>query len=122
MVGTRLIRNLLKKPYVAYSSLTGGAIILAEEMTPGDTALMDPRRIGGFAAEFGGSDGHTAIMARALGLPAVLAVPALLDWARAGAPVLIDGTEGVVIIDPSAGDRRGIPRPARGADARAPGV
>ncbi len=100
VVGTRLIRNLLKRPYVAYSSLTGGAIILAEEITPGDTALMDPRRIGGFAAEFGGSDGHTAILARALGLPAVLAVPALLDWARAGAPVLIDGTEGVVIIDP----------------------
>ena len=86
VVGTRLIRNLLKKPYVAYSSLTGGAIILAEEITPGDTALMDPRRIGGFAAEFGGPDGHTAILARALGLPAVLAVPALLDWARAGTP------------------------------------
>jgi len=101
VVGTRLIRNLLKKPYVAYSSLTGGAIILAEEITPGDTALMDPRRIGGFAAEFGGPDGHTAILARALGLPAVLAVPALLDRARGNAPVLIDGTKGVVIIDPS---------------------
>src|SRR3954453_20733712 len=100
VVGTRLIRNLLKQPYVAYSSLTGGAIILAEEITPGDTALMEPRRIGGLAAEFGGREGHTAILARALGLPAVLAVPALLDWARAGAPVLIDGTEGVVIIDP----------------------
>ena len=100
VVGTRLIRNLLKKPYVAYSSLTGGAIILAEEITPADTALMDPRRIAGFAAEFGGPDGHTAILARALGLPAVLAVPALLDWARAAATVLVDGTEGAVIIDP----------------------
>src|SRR3954464_6664744 len=85
VVGTRLIRNLLKKPYVAYSSLTGGAIILAEEITPGDTALMDPRRIGGFAAEFGGPDGHTAILARALGLPAVLGGPALPDWGRGGA-------------------------------------
>src|SRR3954451_17841983 len=101
VVGTRLIRNLLKKPYVAYSSLTGGAIILAEEITPGDTALMDPRGLGGFAAECGGSDGHTAILARALGLPAVLAIPALLERARAGAQVLIDGTEGIVIIDPS---------------------
>ncbi|MGE3783957.1 MAG: phosphoenolpyruvate--protein phosphotransferase [Alphaproteobacteria bacterium] len=100
VVGTRLIRNLLKKPYVAYSSITGGAVILAEEITPGDAALMDPRRIGGFAAEFGGPDGHTAILARALGLPAVLAVPALLERARAGATVLVDGTEGLVIIDP----------------------
>src|SRR5258708_16799936 len=50
VVGARLIRNLLKKPYVAYSSLTGGAVILAEEVTPADTALMDPPRIGGALA------------------------------------------------------------------------
>src|SRR5260370_11529519 len=70
VVGARLIRNLLKKPYVAYSGLTGGAIILAEEVTPADTALMDPRRIGGFATEYGGPGGHTAVMARGLGPPA----------------------------------------------------
>jgi phosphotransferase system enzyme I (PtsI) len=101
VVGARLIRNLLKKPYVAYSGLSGGAIILAEEVTPADTALMDPRRIGGFAAEFGGPEGHTAIMARALGLPAVLAVPGLLELARADAKVVIDGSTGTVIVDPS---------------------
>src|SRR5207302_7404059 len=100
VVGARLIRNLLKKPYVAYSGLSGGAIILAEEVTPADTALMDPRRIGGFAAEYGGQDSHTAIMARALGLPAVLAVPALLERARPGAIVVIDGGAGLVVIDP----------------------
>src|SRR3954465_4372171 len=86
VVGTRLIRNLLKKPYVAYSSLTGGAIILAEEITPGDTALMDPRRIGGFAAEFGGSDGHTAILARPPGLPAAPPAPARGCPARSRGP------------------------------------
>src|ERR1044071_6077115 len=88
VVGSRLIRNLLKKPYVAYSSLTGGAVILAEEVTPADTALMDPRRIGGFAAEVGGPESHTAIMARTLGLPAVLGVPGLLDRAHAPAQVV----------------------------------
>src|SRR5712692_474501 len=101
VVGARLIRNLLKKPYVAYSGLSGGAIILAEEVTPADTALMDPRRIGGFATEFGGPEGHTAIMARALGLPAVLGVPGLLERARADARVVIDGSAGTVILDPS---------------------
>ena len=101
VVGARLIRNLLKKPYVPYSSLSGGAVILAEEVTPADTALMDPRRVGGFAAEFGGANGHTAIMARALGLPAVLGIPELLDWARAEVPVIIDGTEGTVILEPA---------------------
>src|SRR5438105_10642907 len=101
VVGARLIRNLLKKPYVAYSGLSGGAIILAEEVTPADTALMDPHRIGGFAAEFGGPEGHTAILARALGLPAVLGVPGLLTRARADVKMVIDGSAGTVIIDPS---------------------
>src|SRR3954452_15925708 len=101
VVGARLIRNLLKKPYVAYSSLTGGAVILAEEVTPADTALMDPRRIGGFAAEFGGPESHTAIMARSLGVPAVLGVFGLLDGADAPSQVIVDGTEGAVILDPA---------------------
>src|SRR3954454_5517414 len=102
VVGARLIRNLLKKPYIAYSGLTGGAVILAEEVTPADTALMDPRRIGGFAAEFGGPESHTAIMARSLGLPAVLGVPGLLDGADAPSQVVVDGSEGTVVIDPTA--------------------
>src|SRR3954447_21950149 len=101
VVGARLIRNLLKKPYVAYSSLTGGAVILAEEVTPADTALMDPRRIGGFAAEFGGPESHTAIMARTLGLPAVLGVTGLLEEAQPAQAVIVDGSEGAVIVNPS---------------------
>src|SRR3954451_18772700 len=101
VVGARLIRNLLKKPYVPYASLTGGAVILAEEIPPADTALMDPRRVGGFAAELGGANGHTAIMARALGLTAVLVIPELLDWARAEGPVIVDGTAGTVILEPA---------------------
>jgi phosphotransferase system enzyme I (PtsI) len=101
VVGARLIRNLLKKPYIAYSGLSGGAIILAEEVTPADTALMDPRRIGGFATEYGGPEGHTAIMARALGLPAVLGVLGLLERAHGDARLVIDGSAGTVIIDPS---------------------
>ncbi|HUC72988.1 MAG TPA: phosphoenolpyruvate--protein phosphotransferase [Stellaceae bacterium] len=101
VVGTRLIRNLIKQPYVAYSGVPEGAVILADELTPADTALMDPQRIAGFATRFGGADSHTAIVARALGLPAVLAVPDLVGHARSEATVVIDGGEGVVVIDPS---------------------
>ncbi|HEX5453595.1 MAG TPA: phosphoenolpyruvate--protein phosphotransferase, partial [Stellaceae bacterium] len=101
VVGSRLIRNLLRRPYVAYSGLSGGAIVFAEEVTPGDTALMDPRRIGGFVTEFGGPDSHTAIMARALGLPAVLGIADLLERVRADAPVIVDGEAGIVIVDPA---------------------
>ena len=102
VVGTRLIRNLIKKPYVAYSAVAEGAVILAEELTPADTALIDPERVAGFATASGGAESHTAIVARALGLPAVLAVSGLLDRAQAGVTVVIDGTDGCVIIDPSA--------------------
>jgi len=106
VVGTRLIRNLIKKPYVAYSAVAAGAVILAEELSPADTALMDPQRIAGFATVFGGAESHTAIVARALGLPAVLAVSSLLERTQAGDTVVIDGTDGIVIIDPSAGTIR----------------
>jgi phosphotransferase system enzyme I (PtsI) len=102
VVGTRLIRNLIKKPYVPFSGVAEGAVILADELTPADTALMDPQRVAGFATQFGGASSHTAIVARALGLPAVLAVPALVEQARPDAMVVIDGAEGTVIIDPSA--------------------
>jgi len=102
VVGTRLIRNLIKKPYVAYSDVVDGAVILAEELTPADTALIDPQRVAGFATVAGGAESHTAIVARALGLPAVLAVPDLLDRVEAGVTAVIDGIDGCVIVDPSA--------------------
>ena len=100
VVGKRLIRNLIKKPYVTYSRLGEGAVILADELSPADTALMDPQHVAGFATEEGGVESHTAIVARALGLPAVLAVPGLLEHAAADDRVVIDGTEGIVIIGP----------------------
>src|SRR5208283_6100272 len=100
VVGARLIRNLIKKPFATYSAMPEGAVILSEELTPADTALIDPQRVAGFATVFGGAESHTAIVARALGLPAVLAVPGLLEHARADGRVVIDGAEGTVIIDP----------------------
>jgi phosphoenolpyruvate-protein phosphotransferase (PTS system enzyme I) len=100
-VGTRLIRNLLKHPYRAFSALPEGTVILAEELTPADTALLDPRKIAGFAAVLGGAQGHTAIMARSLNLPAVLGVAGLLHGVQTGAMVIVDGIGGQVIVNPT---------------------
>jgi phosphotransferase system enzyme I (PtsI) len=100
VVGARLIRNLTKAPYAALQHVEEGTVILAEELTPADTALMDPRRIAGFAAVLGGPESHTAIMARALALPAVLGVAGLLTQIDAGDTVIIDGTNGAVVINP----------------------
>lgn len=101
-VGQRLLRNLTARGYQGFAPLPRNSLIFAEEVTPADTALMDPRRIAGFASVLGGAEGHTAIMARALGLPAVLGVAELLRQAHSGAPAIIDGDEGLVVLDPAA--------------------
>ena len=100
VVGARLVRNLTKTPYAALQALPEGTVILAEELTPADTALLDPRRIAGFATVLGGAESHTAIMARALNLPAVLGIAELLSDVEPDAMVLIDGGAGVVILNP----------------------
>ncbi len=100
-VSARLVRNLTKAGYQAFSGLAPGAIIVAEEITPADTALMDPNIVGGFASALGGAEGHTTIMARSLGLPAVLGVPSLIHAVRPGDIVALDGVRGTVVVNPS---------------------
>jgi len=101
-VGARLLRNLTQTPYVGFQNLPEGTVILAEELSPADTALMDPSRIAGFAAMLGGSESHTAIMARSLGLPAVLGVAGLLAGAQPDETVVVDGSAGIVVLSPNA--------------------
>ncbi|SDH14141.1 phosphoenolpyruvate--protein phosphotransferase [Roseospirillum parvum] len=99
-VGQRLIRNLTKTPFRAFSDLPARALIVARELTPADTALLDPQRVAGLATMVGGTESHTAIMARSLGLPAVVGVADLLTLAPAGTQAVIDGAEGKVIVCP----------------------
>ncbi|MEC9346897.1 MAG: phosphoenolpyruvate--protein phosphotransferase [Pseudomonadota bacterium] len=99
-VGRRLILNLAGRKPVRFATAPVGAIVLAHEITPADTAAMDPRRIAAFSAEIGGSDSHTAIMARSLGLPAVLGVPELVREVQPGETVIVDGHAGEIIIRP----------------------
>lgn len=100
-VGNRLIRNLTKTPFEAFSHLPEGSILIAEELTPADTALMDPRNVAGFATLLGGAESHTAIMARSLGLPAVLGVAGLIGAVKTGDAIVVDGRAGRVIVNPS---------------------
>ncbi|HXM84938.1 MAG TPA: phosphoenolpyruvate--protein phosphotransferase [Stellaceae bacterium] len=101
VVGQRLLRNLTKTPFTAFKTLKEGSIILAEELSPADTALMDPRQVKGFATMLGGAEGHTAIMARALNIPAVLGVAGLLKGAQHGDLVVLDGVSGEVVLNPN---------------------
>ncbi|WP_142848847.1 phosphoenolpyruvate--protein phosphotransferase [Telmatospirillum sp. J64-1] len=99
-VGRRLLRHLTKTPYQPFSLLPRSSIILAEELTPADTALLDPAQVAGFATVLGGAQSHTAIMARSLGLPAVISVGGLIRGARHGDLAVIDGMAGKVILRP----------------------
>jgi phosphotransferase system enzyme I (PtsI) len=100
-VGARLLRCLMKVPYQAFSDIEEGSVIIAQELTPADTALMDPRRVAGFATTLGGAQGHTAIMARSLGLPAVIGVSDLVAKVCAGDLVIVDGDAGRVVVNPT---------------------
>ncbi len=75
------------------------AILCAEDLAPADTAGLDPKLVVGLATTLGGPTSHTAIIARQLGIPCVVAV-AGLDELAAGVDVLIDGTAGTVTVSP----------------------
>jgi phosphotransferase system enzyme I (PtsI) len=75
------------------------SVLLADDLAPADTAGLDPTRIVGLATRLGGTTSHTAIIARQLALPCVVAVGGL-DDVPAGVTVLLDGEQGTVTIDP----------------------
>lgn len=100
-VGQRLIQNLTQTPVRAFAHLPRNAVIVASDLSPADTALLDPSAVAGFATATGGAESHTAIMARSLALPAVVAVPDIMRQARNGAAVIIDGQTGRVILNPT---------------------
>ncbi len=111
-IARRLIRNLTHAPFRSFNGLPPGAVLVAEWLTPADAALIDPARVAGVATEEGGTDGHTAVMLRALGIPSVLGVMGLTAHVRAGGTIVVDGTSGIVVLEPSAATltqaRRGV--------------
>ncbi len=100
-IARRLVRNLTRSPFRSFSGLPEGAVLVAEALRPADAALLDPARLAGMAADEGGADGHTAVMLRALGVPAVLGVTGLVHAIRPGDVAIIDGGTGTVVLNPS---------------------
>ncbi len=100
-IGRRLVRNLTHAPFRSFAGLPDGGVLVCEALRPADAALLDPSRLAGVATEEGGTDGHTAIMLRALGVPAVLGVAGLVQLAQPGAIVVLDGAAGQVTVNPT---------------------
>jgi phosphoenolpyruvate-protein phosphotransferase len=99
-IARRLTRNLMATPFRSLKEVPQGAILVADELTPADAALLDPSRIAGVATEEGGTDGHTAIMLRALGIPSVVACHGLTESVQRGDQAVLDGTAGIIVLRP----------------------
>ena len=101
-VTQRVLGNLMGQPQQAgVSDLTEPCIVVANDLTPSDTAQLDPAKVLGFVTEVGSRTSHTAILARSLQIPAVLGLGEAIEELKPGQTVLLDGFNGFVIISPS---------------------
>ncbi|HQU45008.1 MAG TPA: phosphoenolpyruvate-utilizing N-terminal domain-containing protein, partial [Pirellulales bacterium] len=96
----RLLRNLLGRRREEISSLTSPVLVLAHNLTPSETANLDRRYVRGFVTEIGGAGSHTAIVAEALEIPAVVGTGPFLSDVSGGDLVIIDGDQGLVVLHP----------------------
>jgi phosphotransferase system enzyme I (PtsI) len=96
----RILRHLLGERREELTQLTMPVIVLAHNLTPSETANLDTQFVLGFATEVGGKSSHTAILAGALELPAVVGVGSFLSEVSGGETIIIDGNQGLVIIGP----------------------
>jgi phosphotransferase system enzyme I (PtsI) len=95
----RVVAELAGAPEPGIPTPAEPSILLADDLAPADTAGLDPELVVGLATSLGGPTSHTAIIARQLGIPCVVAV-AGLDEIPAGADILVDGSAGTVMVAP----------------------
>lgn len=100
-VSRRIIGHLLGRSGASIHDRTSPHIVIAHNLTPSDTALINRDHILGFATEAGSKTSHTAIMARSLGIPAVVGIKSICEEVSTGDCVLLDGYRGIVILNPS---------------------
>ena len=99
-VGNRILDNLLNEELSRIEKLTEPYIIISDDLFPSDTIQMDRSTVLGFATDLGGKTSHTAIIATALEIPAVVAAKNATRLIHNGDLVIIDGLEGRIIINP----------------------
>src|SRR5438128_8124176 len=100
-VTKRVIRNLQGKAPKTFLGLSEPHILIAHNLTPSDTAAMNREHVLGLATDLGSRTSHTAIMARSLNIPAVVGLHDITERLETGQHVLLDGTNGFLILDPT---------------------
>jgi phosphotransferase system enzyme I (PtsI) len=105
-VGERIIKNLLGQAPDVDEVPPEGAIIVAHDLSPADTALLlHEQKVAAFVTDGGAKTSHTAIVARALEVPAVVGVGRVTSLVERGDWIVVDGSRGVVVINPTPGER-----------------
>ena len=97
----RVVRNLMGKGGHSLGSIHAPHVLVSHNLTPSDTALLNRSLVLGFATDIGSRTSHTAIMARSLNIPAVVGLHDASDQLAGGDQVLLDGYNGLLIINPS---------------------
>jgi len=100
-VGDRILRNLMGKDPESISKIKEEVIIVAHDLSPGDTAQMAKDKVTAFVTDMGGRTSHTAIMARSLEIPAVVGSETATHSISTGDNLIVDGITGVVVVNPS---------------------
>lgn len=97
----RMLTHILGFVIPDLTAISEEVVIVAEDLTPSDTAQLNRKYVRGFATEIGGRTSHSAIMARSLEIPAVVGAGALLDKVSHGEEIILDAIDGVIILSPS---------------------
>ncbi|MDT3425032.1 phosphotransferase system enzyme I (PtsI) [Paenibacillus forsythiae] len=100
-VTKRVLNHLLGIHYVSPAEISEEVVVIAEDLTPSDTAQLNRQYVKGFTTNIGGRTSHSAIMARSLEIPAVVGTKDVLTQAKSGDLVIVDGLSGDVLINPS---------------------
>lgn len=98
----KLLEILLGVEQLDLKHLPPNSILVVDDLTPSMTAEMNHDSVVGVVAQRGGMTSHAAILSRALGVPAVLSVPNVLEMVQEGSTVIVDGTKGIVLVEPDA--------------------
>ncbi len=96
----RLLRHLFGKRREEMAHINAEVLVLAHTLTPSETSNLNPKFVKGFVTEIGGAGSHTAIVAEALGIPAIVGIGPFLTNVSGGETAIIDGYQGVVILHP----------------------
>lgn len=98
-VRNRVVRNMSREKLI--SKITENSIIVAHELTPGDTILFSRRKAQGYVTDTGGINSHAAIISRALNIPAVVGIRTISQNIKPKETLIVDGAEGIVIASPN---------------------